>query len=138
MGLLTADEYDAIRGALDVTLDADAIPDSVIEQLPFGPAAELWVLTQDPQAAGRTGTDRTHVLTALICYAAALIAPAVPNILSETQGSYAYSRAAVDWQERARELKGRASAAIAAVLTPGQTAARYPTMFTRAPGGRGV
>lgn len=137
MALLTASEYSGIRAALDVSLDADMVPDSIIEEPIFGPAAELWVMEQDPLWSTRTGTAQRHLLNALTYYAASLIAPSMPAILSESQGPYAYSRASVDWMKRAAELAGRAEEEIAAVLAPSQSVTRYPTFMTRAPGQRG-
>ena len=135
--LLTATEYASIRGLLDITLDEDSLPDETIELPPYGPAAERWLLERDPIAGTRTGLQQSAILSALCCYAAALIAPAIPNLTAETQGPYIYSRQAVNWNERAAQLKARAEQELASVLTPGASVVRFPTMFTVAAGGRG-
>ncbi len=137
MGLLTATEYDSIRAALDLTLDEEDVPDALIERPIYGAAAELWVMEQDPDWSTRTGTAQVRLLNALIWECAARMAPAMPSILSETRGPYAWSRASVDWSARAKALHSRASAEIAGILTPTQSVVAYPTFFTLAPGRRG-
>ena len=139
MGVLTASEYMDIRAALDVTLDEDALPDDIIERLPYAPTAELWLLARDPQAPTRAGVQQTYILMALVSYCASLLAPAMPNILAETQGPYVYSRQAVNWEARAIDLRGRAEQALGMVLQPTTPAVpAIPTMFALASGRRGA
>lgn len=136
--LLTAEEYPSIRGALDISIDDYFLPDAIIELPIYGVAAELWVLQRDPLAASRMNAAGVQVRLALVLYCASLIAPAVPTLLSESEGPYAYSMASVDWDARATALRVRAEQTLSIVINnPVAIAARIPRIFTVARGGRG-
>ena len=135
--LLTAADYPSVRAVLDITLDADSLPDSIIELPVYAGSAEADVAAKDPLYATRTGTDKLHIRNALILFCAARIAPAMPSITAETQGPYVQARSPVDWMKRQAELTGRAESEIAAVLTPTQSTVKYPTFFTTGYGTRG-
>lgn len=137
MSLLHISDFPAIRAALDVSLKALALPDAVIALPIYQGAAEAEVLARDPLAESRTGAALQHVVNAAICLAAAYIAPAMPALTAEQIGQYRYQRE-VDWPARAAELRARADAELAAVLTP-STALRPapPSMFAVASGRRG-
>ena len=137
MGLLTANEYDAIRAAIDVSLDADTLPDRVIELPVYGPAADLWVQTRDPLWASRTGAAHLTLVNALIFYCASLLVPAIPMLTAETHGPNTWQRQPVEWQERAALLRGQAEEAVSSVVTPTATSVAPMTMFGRVAGRRG-
>lgn len=137
MALLTSANYPAIRSALDASLDSTILPDAVIAYDIYHRAAELEVLTRDPDAETRTGDDLTRVRTAAMLYCAAFLAPAIPMLTREEATEYAYTRQAVDWQKLAATLRARADALIEAVLTPDDITPLMPTMFVLGAGGRG-
>lgn len=138
MALLTTADYPAIRAALDVSLTARDLPDSVIGLAIYVGAAEAEVLVRDPLAASRTGAEQQHLVNAAVFLTAALLAPALPDLTSEHFAEYSYNRN-VDWLARAADLRRRFEAELAAVLAP-DDAATYnrPTMFTAASGTRGL
>jgi hypothetical protein len=115
--LLTANLYGAVRGAIDTTLDDEALPDDVIEQPTYAAAAELELLRRDPDAVTRTGSERTHMLNALVFLTAARLVQAIPQLITERQGDYSYSRTQINGLDRAATLRGLASDELAAYLT---------------------
>lgn len=138
MALLSAADYPAIRAAIDVSLTARVLPDSVIGLPIYVDAAEAEILTRDPLAESRTGAALQHVTNAAVLLTAALLAPALPGYTAEDFSEYSYQRK-TDWATRAAELRKRAEAELAAVLEPeNPTTASKPTMFTTAPGTRGL
>lgn len=138
MALITAAVYGDIRAAIDISLDETVLPDSIISRDIYAGAAEREVLARDPDALSRSGADRARVTAAAVLFTAARLAPAVPNITSETQpGQSAYTRQAVDWTKRAADLRSLAEIELQAVLAPSEAAPSRPTMFARAAGRRG-
>ena len=137
MALLTAAEYPSIRAALDVGLDAVALPDSIIELPIYGGSAELEILRRDPDAYERTGLNKRRVMNAIIYLTAAYLAPAIPKITSETLGDYSYGRQVVDWTKLAIEMRSRADQELSAV-TQGSGTIAIPSMFGVASGRRGA
>ncbi len=137
MSLLSTSDFPAIRAALDVSLKTTTLSDAVIALPIYQGAAEAEVLARDPLAASRTGAALQHVVNAAIFLTAAYLAPALPALTAETIGKYSYQRD-VDWTARAAELRARADAELAALLTPA-TAQKGspPTMFGVASGRRG-
>lgn len=137
MSLLSASDYPAIRAALDVSLKATALPDAVIALPIYQGAAESEVLARDPEAENRSGAALQRVVNAAIFLTAAYLASALPTITAETVGRYSYQRD-TDWGARAAELRQRADAELAAVLTPDAAARPLPPgMFAVASGRRG-
>lgn len=138
MALLSAADYPAIRAAIDVSLTARVLPDTIIGLPIYVDAAEAEILLRDPLAESRTGAALQHVTNAAVLLAAALLAAAMPAYTAETFSDYSYQRK-TDWATRAAELRKRAEAELAAVLEPeNPTTASKPTMFTTAPGTRGL
>lgn len=138
MALLTTADYPAIRAALDVSLTARDLPDSVIGLAIYVGAAEAEVLVRDPVAASRIGAEKQHLVNAAVFLTAAYLAPALPALTKERFAEYSYEQE-VDWLARAADLRRRFEAELAAVLAPND-AATYsrPTMFTTAAGTRGL
>ncbi len=139
MTILTALDYPAIRAALDVSLNAQQLPDATIAQDVFLGAAEAELLQRVPTAASMTGGDLARVKRALVWLTAAYLAHSVVRItsLSVQTRDLSYSRQTFDPDEKAAELRARAGAEIAALVTPSATAPGRPTMFTLAGGRRG-
>lgn len=138
MTLITATHYPAVRAALDVSLTVLVLPDATIALSIYHGAAEAEILARDPLAATRTGDELQHIQNAAVLLTAALLAPALPGYTAEDFSEYSYQRK-TDWATRAAELRKRAEAELAAVLEPeNPTTASKPTMFTTAPGTRGL
>ena len=132
---LTAAEYPSIRAALDVGLDDEALPDSIIELPIYSGAAELEILRRVPDLYTKSGVDKRKCINAMILLTAAYLAPAMPQITSETLGDVSRSYQSIDWLKFAAELRGRADGTIVE-LTTGARAA-IPTLFSVASGRRG-
>lgn len=137
MALLSAADYPAIRAAIDVSLTARVLPDSVIGLPIYVDAAEAEVLARDPLAESRTGAALQHVTNAALLLVASFLAAAMPGYTAEDFSDYSYQRKD-DWAARAAELRQRAEAELAAVLAASApTTYNRPTMFTVASGRRG-
>jgi hypothetical protein len=137
MAFLTAAEYPSIRAALDVSLDADALPDDIIELPIYAGSAELEVYRRDPDLYSRTGVHKRRCVNAMIFLTAAYLAPAMPQITSETLGDVTYGFETINWMKLAGELRERADSEIAAVIST-VNANSAPSMFGLATGGRGA
>lgn len=138
MSLITASDYDAVRKALDVELDADTLSDDVIGLDIYAGAAERDVLARDPLAAVRSGVDAQRVRTAVILYTAAYLAPVLPRLTGEHHADYSYTRQAIDPDELAGTLRARANQELAIILEPNvPVTASRPPMFMAIAGRRG-
>jgi hypothetical protein len=137
MPILTSTSYGAIRAAIDVTLDSEALPDAVIALPIYLDAADLEVKTRDPLWASRTGDALIQLTNAAIYLTAARLAPALPRLLGEDFGDYAYKLQGVDWDARALALRALADAALDSFLDVGDLISTRPTRFTAATGRRG-
>jgi hypothetical protein len=126
---------------LDLTVDDKSLPDAVLLLAPFAPEAEARIEAQVPNAAARTGDEARHLKLAAIALCAALVAPSMPSITSETVGpAMSVSRQPVDWTKRVAYLLGVFQAeldAVANVATPQSTISVRPKLFSLAPGRRG-
>jgi hypothetical protein len=138
MALLHGGLYDAVRAALDTSLTEDDVSSTTIAHTVYGPAAEAEVLRRAPGADALPAATRELAVRAAVWLCAALLAPAVPQLLQERIGPDALQYAQIDWQARAALLRARADAEIAAVLNT-QASATYamPTLFATAAGTRG-
>jgi hypothetical protein len=141
MALLTTADFPAVRALLDISVDERSLPDTVILLAPFAPEAEARVLDRVTDAADRTGDEARHLHLAAIALCAALLAPSMPSLTSESVGpSVSVSRAPVDWPKRASYLQGVFESEMDAVLPKGtveDTTKRRPLLFSLAPGRRG-
>lgn len=136
MTILTpATDYPAIRGALDMTLDENGLPDSLIASSIYEGAAEAEVLRRDPLAAGRTGAELVLIKAAIILLTAALLAPIIPPIEGANTNQAVYGRRDKEVASQVASLRARADEAINAVLYP--STAVLPTIFTVGEGTRG-
>jgi hypothetical protein len=136
--LIDSSHYPAIRAAIDVSLGPAQLPDAVLALSIYVPAAIDDVLSRDPLAESRSGAELVRVQNAAVYFAAGRAVPATPVVESQQFADFRYQRAKVDQAERQRDLFGRAESELAAVLNvvSPDTDAR-PTVFARAPGGRG-
>jgi len=134
---MTAESYDAVRAALDVSLDSETLPAVVIASTIYADAAAAEIKVRDPAWETRTDDALAHLERAHILITAALIAPAIPSITGESFNESRYTRQAIDWEKRAADLRQRASEELAAILTPADTSPGRPTFFSVASGRRG-
>lgn len=137
MTLIVAGDYEAIRKALDTSLDNRLLPDAVIGLDLYAGAASRAVLARDPDAATRTGTAGQQIKLAAILWCASLIAPALPQISGEDHGDDSYRRVLASPEKLAADLRARAEAELAAVLLPDAPTPYRPPVFTLARGRRG-
>lgn len=140
--LMTYEDYDAVRAAIDISLVVEPgskqiIPDRIIAMPIYQGAAEEYVKTIDPEYATRTGYDRISLKNAVILLTAANLVPKVPFLLREDFGDYNYSRHFEKGQldKLAASLKSQANEAINAVLGL-DVYASMPQMFDVAQGRR--
>jgi hypothetical protein len=141
--VLTPVYYDAVRQAIDASLDSNALSDAVIENIIYGPAAESEVLSRDPLALTYENTDPVRwafVTRAVILITAARICPALPNLVSEALGDYHLSLKAPDLLERSATLRSMANRELSAYLNDAinlrGTVTPLPSVWLARGGGR--
>lgn len=139
--LITESDYDTIRAAIDITIDANMLPDDTIALPIYAAAAVRQVIDRDEGALAREDEELERVKNAAVLFCAALIAPAMTgkmvNSLSIQTRDLNFSRPPYNGEKRAAELRVLAEAEIAEVLTPAEETHGRPTMFAVAPGYRG-
>lgn len=116
MAILSAADYPDVRRALDATLDARLLPDSVLDSPIYLGEAERRVIARLPGAAALTGADAITTRVATVFILAALVAPVVPLITREQDKDYSYQRAEMDWSGRASQLLADADALLAGLV----------------------
>lgn len=118
-------DYPSIRAAIDISLDADSLPDAVIGLDIYATAAEQWIAAETTE----TGTE-AHLAAVLYC--AYLIAPQVPALMRERMAGGEYWQQPFDYVDLAGRLLQRAYQQLAlaqALVTPAADASEQPTMF---------
>lgn len=139
MGMLwTADSPGMVRAYLDLSLDANSLPDELMES--FADDAEDEVLDRDVNAASYTDllepTKKRRAERAVAYLTASRMALQLPVILSEALGDFKYTRQPYDSAGMYALLRRRALALID--LNTGNTGETTPLFaFTTAPGYRG-
>ena len=117
MTILNASSFVAIRAAIDLSLDTESLPDTVIALPIYMDAADLEVKTRDTAWASRTGDSLTLLTNACVYLTAARLAPAMPRLLGETYADgYQYQMQAIDWEARARWLRAQAELSLDALI----------------------
>lgn len=136
--LVEPQEFNQIRAALDVTLSAADLPDSVIALPLYLGAADAEIKRRDPAWATRDESALALLRRAVIYLTAASLAPAVPELTQERYPEgYSYARAS-SYVKRGAELRQLAEQQIAIVLAPSAPAElSMPTFFGAATGRRG-
>lgn len=135
LSLLDASSFAQIRAALDLSLDAASLPDDLIQQPIYGPAAEAEVLERDPNAAGYLeGTAaKQRAINAAVFLTAAYLAPSLPAISQEKLGDWQMSQTPPDLTVLAASLRARAAREISLNVN-GTTTAPLPAFWlARAP-----
>ena len=137
--IVQSTDYPSVRAALDTSLDSTTLPDATIAFPIFLDAADLEIKRRDPLWASRSGDAATHLKNAAIYLTAALIAPAVRQVIEETLSAndYRYRLQPIDWAARAAELRALVEQELNAYLETSTTTPDRPTMFTVAHGTRG-
>lgn len=137
MPILAPEEFASVRRAIDVTLGPATLPDEVVADPVYLGAAEDWATALYPDAPTATGADLDRVKRAVALYAAGLLAPAIPRLLSERLTDYEYRLADVDWSARGAALASRARDELLPLLGTAAAAAVPAAFFATAPGYRG-
>lgn len=138
LAFLNATSYDQIRGALDLTLGQAQLPDEVIQQSIYGPAAEGDLLDLDPAAGGYAeGTLlKERSIRAVIYLTAARLALSYPAVMLTAVGDFKVQKSPQDLALLARSLRGLAAREIA--LNTGTSKDRIQQQFWLAAGRRGA
>lgn len=135
--LLSSQDWPAVRAALDVTLDANALPDATIELDIYSGRAMREVSARVDGAAALTGSDELKVVAAAVFLTAANLAPALPALTRGKAQYLEWQRKEMDWHKRAADLRAMAESEISDLLEPATAVSFRPTMFARAKGRRG-
>ena len=135
--LLSSADWPAVRAALDITLDANALPDATIALDIYSGRAMREVEARVDGATALTGNDELQVTAAARFLTAAELAPAMPALARGKAQEWEEQRERMDWSKRSAELRAMAEAEIAELLEPTATVTFRPTMFARAQGRRG-
>lgn len=133
MPILTEDDFPEVRAVLHMSITVDHLPDATIALPIYQTRAESEVLRRDPLAAGRTGDEAEQVRQATILLLAALIAPAMEMLTSETipGGGYRYQKPEVDWKTKAQLLRESADSILSVLLDTDPASPHLPTLFGR-------
>lgn len=126
--ILTGDSPAAIRAAIDQSLDASTLPESLIYSAPFGPAAEDEVLRREAQvlpSAIDPVKQAAHREQAAIYLAAARLAQSLPALVEQTLGDSSYRRNGFDPEKRHASLRSLAERELSAYLVSGGYQAPY-------------
>jgi hypothetical protein len=137
MPLLTDADHAQIRAAIDIDLDAEDVPDSVIALDIYRGAGERAVAALVTDAESLSGDDLARAKTAAILFTAALVTEGLPRITQERIGNWSYSRAwdTADLAAKAAGLRSRATAALVGLL-PTTAKRRFGSRFVVARAGR--
>lgn len=135
--LLTSFDFPSIRAAIDVSLDAETLPDTIIDLDLYAGAAMRDVLARDPLAESRSGAELLRAKSAAVLFAAARLIGSLPQVFKETRADHSYERDKIDSSARAAELRALAEAELASYLDPGDLTSTRPPFFRLAHGYRG-
>jgi hypothetical protein len=138
--VLTEDAYPEVRAALDVNLEEDRLPDSVIQMGPYQGMAEREAIARIPGWATLDEPFAENFRVAVILKTAARIAPAMPSITREDRLAFSYTRQGVDWVARAAQLNQQADVLFDTINpTPSPTTdtIRAQVIFSKASSRRG-
>lgn len=136
--LITADLAPRVRLSLDTSLNEAMLPGELIKDYLWTSGVEAEVKRRDPNWSTYTdpGDEIERLRVACAFLVAAVIAPAVPAIISNQLGDERWQRVPFDAVKRAGELRGLADSAIALNVEPDGLVAPM-TQFDVAHGYRG-
>ena len=116
--LLPSTEYDSIRELLGLTLTELAV--TVIERLPFLPAAEAEVKRQVPTYAGiiaAAGDNRDCLYSAIVYLTAAKLCTRQLNLTRAGERIGDFAAGQIDWEALRASLLAEATAQLRAIST---------------------
>lgn len=119
--LLTAGAYDQIRSCVDLALDANVLPDAVIDQGGFAVAAEQEVLEREAlllPSQINAAEQLLHREQAVIYLAAARVAQVLPALTNQRLGDSQFSRTGFDPAKRHAQLRLLAERELTTYLDP--------------------
>lgn len=122
---IVSGDYPSIRAAIDISLDANSLPDAVIALEVYATAAEQWIASQTTEAG-----SEAHLGAVLYC--AYLIAPQVPALIRERMAGGEFWQQAFNYTDIAGGLLQRAYYQVAlakALELPDEVQSLQPTMF---------
>jgi len=134
---IDATHFDSVRRAIDVDLTPEDLSDDVIGDDIYLTRAANQVLALDPDAESRENEAEAAIQRATIFLLAALLIPAMPQIVSEQYVDYRVKFDQLTQAERIQDLRNQAAAEIALAIGDEERGA-YPRMpgFSLARGGR--
>jgi len=103
---LSTSEFEQSRKLVDITLTVDQLPDAVLAADAYAGEAVRWV-------SARTSNTDENAKAAAVYVLAALVMPAVPKLLSESNAGYSYSQQQTNVDKRVAQLLAMAEDAIA-------------------------
>jgi hypothetical protein len=77
--MLPPERYPDVRRVLDPTLGEDALPSDIISSDIYQGEAERWVVSLDPAALTRTGSEQEAIHRAIIHKIASMLSPRIPQ-----------------------------------------------------------
>lgn len=133
MAILTSADFPEVRAALHMSITTDHLPDATIALPIYQTRAENEIVRRDPEAESRTGDEAEKVRQATVLLLAALIAPAMEMLTSETipGGGYRYQKPEVDWKTKAQLLRESADSILSVLLDTDPDTPSLPTIFGR-------
>jgi hypothetical protein len=133
VGILSQADWPEVRAQINVGLTAAQLPDDTIEMDAFVGRAEREVVATDPQAPSRTGAEAAAVRLASIYLTAALLVPAVPNIVRQQWPDISYQMENLSIADKVADLRHQAALQLESYLEAGtEPVPRIPTIFTSA------
>lgn len=128
--ILTDQDYESVRQAIDTTLDDVSLPDDTIALSIFQGRAELECMEQDPAWNTRTGAALQHLRNAAILFTAAYIVTSLSRNDSEVFGQrYQFKRTLLSASVLASSLQAQAQSEMDAILLTADVVAERPTFF---------
>lgn len=133
MAILTDADFPEVRAVLHMSITTDHLPDATIGLPIYQGRAENEIIRRDPLAESRTESEGEKVRQATILLLAALIAPAMEMLTSETipGGGYRYQKPEVDWKTKAQLLRESVDSILSVLLDTDPETPSLPFLFGR-------
>lgn len=141
MPILTPTEFDLVRAAIGVDVNARKLPNKIIAMDIYQGAAERWALLVDATATTRTGEQLKALKSAIALKTASLLIKALPILTREEfRLGEGFQRQTVDVNKRSDDLAAQALETINSYVKPTeeQRTATLPVFFDSAKGSRGL
>lgn len=134
--ILTSDDYDMVRAAIEVTLDADDLPDHVIAMDIYLGQAELDIKSKVENWSSLVGDELVRLRNATVYQTALLLVDAVRLPLSKKVDDVTFRWSDRDDDELKNKLRGRVDDELDELLDPAYSEANL-LIFDIASGQRG-